>query len=848
MAKATHRTLGDNFTPSNYSLILTPNMKTFRYGGKETISGSIRRRTRSIRLNSSELKLSRATISSSRGSQEATIRENRKESTITLTVPQPVGGEVQVRIEFEGVNNDGMYGFYRSRYTHNGREEYILTSQFEAPSARTAFPCVDEPGFKATFDLELIIDKELTAISNMPVREQVSTLEGKRAVRFQRTPKMSTYLLYMAVGKFESVSTKLGTLPIRVLTVPGKVAYASMALEYAKRFIKFFNEYFGIKFPLPKMDLIAIPDFAAGAMENWGAITFREIVILGDEKISSVAIKQRIAEVIAHELAHQWFGDLVTMRWWNDLWLNESFATYMSYKAMESVYPEWEMDKQYILDTIGTALAADQLKSTHPISVNVNEPAEVDQIFDEISYEKGGSVLSMVEDYVGRDVFREGLHYYLDKHKYSNASKEDLWNAIDYAAKRRGKQLSLSRVVGYWIDNPGYPVIDVDYDGKGNAAIAQHRFTLLWPNTSKQAWPIPMHYRLNGKESGFRLFDRKKMSIPLNGSDYIKLNYMQKGIYRVKYPEQMLNKLGLMVRSGQLSPVDAWGVENDLYTLARASRIRVEKYLEFVQRYCMDAGYPLNFSVSGHLGTLSVYLRDNKRLYAMLNRITIQYHRRILNRLGWRKTATERSTTTMLRALTIKSLGIAGDRETVERIGALFAKRVSDGPTAIEPDIKGAVYGTIAFRGNLKTFDTMVGLYNGEKLPEEKVRLLSSLGAFSDPMLIRKALAFSMSKSVRLQDSFSIPAGVASNPVGKSMIWAFTKSNWRGFMGKYEPATHMLGRFMDNLFSIDDARTREEIRRFFSNRANMRPDVKRPFAQVLEFTDINVRFLEHNSD
>jgi len=849
MAKATHRTLGKNVIPSNYKLIITPDFKTFRYHGKETISASVAKSTKLITLNSSELRIIRATVSTSQLSQEAAVKEDKKDTSIALTFAKPVSGAIEIKVEYEGTNNDGMYGFYRSKYVHNGKEDYILTSQFEAPSARTAFPCIDEPEFKATFELELVIDKELMAVSNMPIRDQSSTLNKKKAVRFQKTPRMSTYLLYIAVGKFEFVTTKLGSMPIRVLTVPGKVQYASMALDFAKRFIKFFNEYFGITFPLPKMDLLAIPDFAAGAMENWGAITFREIVILGDEKVSSVAIRQRIAEVIAHELAHQWFGDLVTMRWWNDLWLNESFATYMSTKAIEAVFPEWEADKQYVLDTMGTALAADQLKSTHPISVEVKDPSEIDQIFDEISYEKGGSVLGMIEDYVGKDAFREGLHNYLDKNKYSNAEKEDLWNAIDAAVKRRGKKMDLSSVVEYWIDNPGYPVIDVSYSGKEDEVLLeQQRFTVKWPNGSKQVWPIPMHYRHGSKESGFKMFDTKKTKIALKGSDYVKLNYGQRGIYRVKYPEPMLNRLGLMIKGGQLSPLDAWGIENDLYTLARSSRIKAEKYLEFVQRYCMDAGYPLNFSVSGHLGGLSVYLRDNKRLYGMLNRITIHYHRKILNRIGWKKVNGEKSTTTMLRPITIRSLGVAGDPETVKTVMAMFAKRLKGGPGSIEPDIKGAIYGTVAYRGNLATFNSLVGLYKAEKLPEEKMRLLSSIGAFSDPAMIRKALAFSMTREVRLQDSFNIPAGVASNPVGKGMIWAFTKANWKGFMKRYEPATHMLGRFMDNLFTIDDAATRKEIERFFGNKANMRGDVRRPFNQVLEFTDINVRFLEHNRE
>ncbi|HUY70557.1 MAG TPA: hypothetical protein VMV00_03260, partial [Candidatus Baltobacteraceae bacterium] len=253
MAKATHRTLGKNVIPSNYKLIITPDFKTFRYHGKETISASVAKSTKLITLNSSELRIIRATVSTSQLSQEAAVKEDKKDTSIALTFAKPVSGAIEIKVEYEGTNNDGMYGFYRSKYVHNGKEDYILTSQFEAPSARTAFPCIDEPEFKATFELELVIDKELMAVSNMPIRDQSSTLNKKKAVRFQKTPRMSTYLLYIAVGKFEFVTTKLGSMPIRVLTVPGKVQYASMALDFAKRFIKFFNEYFGITFPLPKM-------------------------------------------------------------------------------------------------------------------------------------------------------------------------------------------------------------------------------------------------------------------------------------------------------------------------------------------------------------------------------------------------------------------------------------------------------------------------------------------------------------------------------------------------------------------------------------------------------------------
>ncbi|MEM0144021.1 MAG: M1 family metallopeptidase, partial [Candidatus Parvarchaeum sp.] len=352
--------------PISYKLFFDTDFKNFVYDGMEEIEIMISKPSSSIKINSNRIKFKDVKIVSNGIQQDCKIKTYKKNKTATLSFDKAVSGKATLLIAFSGTNNEDMYGFYKSEYTgQKGTKEFILASQFEAADARAAFPCFDEPEFKATFDVTMEIPKDMRAISNMPI-ESEKIKNDRKTVKFLRTPKMSSYLLFLGVGKFDSVSTSLGKLKISVLATPGKKQLCYLALGYAKKFVAFYENYFGIKYPLPKLDLIAIPDFAAGAMENWGAITFRETAMLGTEKGSAVSYKQQIAETVAHELAHQWFGDLVTMEWWNDLWLNESFATYMSFKAMEAVFPEWQMDVQYFDEVIATAFSADSLINTHP--------------------------------------------------------------------------------------------------------------------------------------------------------------------------------------------------------------------------------------------------------------------------------------------------------------------------------------------------------------------------------------------------------------------------------------------------------------------------------------------------
>ena len=833
MAEKTHKTLGRNVIPENYKLTIDSDIKTFKFNGNVIISVDIKKPTRRITLNSKLLKINKALIISKGKDYAAKVKVDKKDETLLLSFEKAVRGSAKITIDFNGSNNDEMYGLYKSKYSYKGKDGYILSTQFESTDARSAFPCFDEPEFKATFDLALVIDKGLAAVSNMPIKSE-SKAGSKKKVTFDTTLKMSTYLLYMGIGKFEFLEGKLGKRSVRVVTVPGKIAYAGMALDFTKKFLAYYEDYFGVKYPLPKMDMIAVPDFAAGAMENWGAIAFREVEILGNEKITSVAMKRRIAEVIAHELAHQWFGDLVTMAWWDDLWLNESFATFMAYKAVDHIFPEWQMGTQYFIDTVGTALSMDQLKTTHPISVHVNEPSEINEIFDGISYEKGGSILSMLEDYVGAETFRKGLNLYLRKHEYGNATKYDLWGAIQQVAKSSGK--NVSRVASYWIDNPGYPMVDVKLGGNG-VLLEQNRF-LLADGKGSGTWPIPLHYKTENGQ-GYMLMSGKTDSISLEKGSYVKLNYLQKGLYRVRYPEMILSELGELLKTKKISALDAWGIENDLYALARSCKIPLKTYLDFIERYCFDCGYPLNFSVSGHLYGLSVLLHGTSQ-DSRINELIISYHKLILDQTGWQSRDSDDDVTIMLRSVAIRNLGIAGDKDTEDRAKALFKDYIEKGKP-IETNIRSAVYAINAWTGDDWAFGKFAELYKNVELPEERSKLLAALGNFGSTALAKKGLSLTLSKYVRLQDSPTIPAVASSNYVGKELIWSWTKANWKTLARRCK-AQLMLSSFVGDLGIVGDQKTRDEIKRFYANPKNMKKEIKRELAQTLERIDTNIRF------
>ena len=439
MSKSSRVTLPTNVRPTRYRLILEPDLESFTFRGEEAVDIEVVEASSEITLNSSDIDILSSKLTVEGGSvltpRDVVLDDSKETATFVFDSEIPTG-PATLEITFTGELNDKLRGFYRSHYTDiDGQERYLATTQFEATDARRAFPCWDEPAVKSAFDVTLVVPGDLVAVSNMPVVSEEVNPSGSRpsskVVRFAETPVMSTYLLAFVVGDIESIEqrTDAGTL-MRVWTTRGKQEQGRFALETAVNLLDYFDDYFGIRYPLPKLDHIAIPDFAAGAMENWGAITYRETALLVDPDHSSAGTRQRVAAIVSHEMAHMWFGDLVTMAWWNDLWLNESFASWMGDKAVDHLFPEWEMWTQFVMADTNSGLSLDGLKNSHPIEQEVNNPSEIGQLFDAISYSKGASILRMLEHFLGSEPFRQGLHLYLSSHEYGNAQTEDLWSAL----------------------------------------------------------------------------------------------------------------------------------------------------------------------------------------------------------------------------------------------------------------------------------------------------------------------------------------------------------------------------------------------------------------------------------
>ena len=452
--------LPTNVRPTNYRLSLAPDLDTFTFKGSETIDIQVSEPTSSIVLNSAEIEIQSADVTLPDGStHDAATMFDEDKDTVTLALDAEIpAGSASLDLEFTGELNDKLRGFYRSSYTdQDGSQRWMAATQFESTDARRAFPCWDEPAVKATFDVTLIVPEELEALSNTEPVSTTSTGDGRKVVRYAPTPVMSTYLLAFVVGDIACLQdrTSDGVL-MRVWATKGNEDKGKFALETSMALLDYFHDYFGIPYPLSKLDHIALPDFAAGAMENWGAITYREVALLVDPENSSAGTREVVAAIVSHEMAHQWFGNLVTMEWWDDLWLNESFASWMGDKAVDHLHPEWEMWTQFLTHDTSDALNLDGLRNSHPIEQDVNNPAEIGQLFDAISYSKGGSILRMLEHYLGADTFKAGLQIYIDRHRYANARTTDLWNALGEASGQ-----PVAAIMESWTAQTGYPVLDV---------------------------------------------------------------------------------------------------------------------------------------------------------------------------------------------------------------------------------------------------------------------------------------------------------------------------------------------------------------------------------------------------
>jgi tricorn protease interacting factor F2/3 len=850
--------LSNHISPTHYNLLLKPNLKKFIFHGKVEIFLSITKPTNKIILNSKELKIISAEIKHNNKIIKPIISLNKKQETLTLSIPKKINNKATIKIEFQGTHGDSLAGFYRSSYQHNNKTKYLLTTQFEAPYARKAFPCFDQPNKKATFSLSLEIPKNLKAISNMPISSQHSVPnKGGRAdtssshnktlqsqissqtpssphnlIQFQKTPKMSTYLLYIGVGEFEFIKSKYKNIELRIATTPGKAKQGALALNLTKKFLKYFEQYSKIPYPLPKLDLIAIPDFNAGAMENWGAITFREILLLYDKNKTSTSVKKRIGEVIAHELWHQWSGNLVTMNWWNDLWLNESFATYMAFKAVDHYFPEWNMWEDFVGSETSGAFSSDTLKTTHPIAVTVNSPNEIEEIFDAISYGKGGSVLRMIDNYLGQKTFQRGVSNYLKKYKYSNAKASDLWTSLSAISNTPIKQIMES-----WINQPGHPIIETKIHNN-KLILNQKRFN----SKNNQTWQIPLLIKTNNTTIK-TLLTKKSQSLQLpKNTNWFKLNEEQEGFYKVKYQNENLEKLKPLISKNQLSTLDRANIQNDLFSLSRINEIPISTYLDFIKSFNNEKSEYVLTDIYSNIFSMYLIFSQEKfwnKIWPKFNTHIKTPFEKNFETLGWQPKKNEPHNNKLLRPLAINYLSFSEDEKIIKQGQTKFQKH-----SPLAPDIKGTVYSLVARNGNKKTYDSLLNMYKRTENPEEKVKLLASLYKFKDQKILKSALDLSLSDQIRLQNLRTVFAIISGNPNIRPLFLPWVKSNWPK-VKKYKDTSFVFMGLIESLITSYLGKEKEkEIRNFLNSK---KVAFKKTQANAFETMQINTRFLEKNS-
>jgi len=846
--------LPETARPSKYRIKLQPDLKNFTFDGEQSVDLLILEATSTIVLNSIDLEISNTTLhanGTTLTSKSVTIDKDAETATLEFgETIQP--GDARLEMVFTGGLNDKLMGFYRSEYTsQDGETRYLATTQFEPTDARRAFPCWDEPAKKATFEVTLVFSDEYQAVSNTPVVEEAVPGPGLKSVRFAETPIMSTYLLVFIVGNLTSIKERAdGGTTVGVWTTPGKEDQASFALDTSVKLLSYFNEYFGIPYPLPKLDHIAIPDFAAGAMENWGAVTYRETALLVDPDNSSAGTRQRVAEVIAHEMAHMWFGDLVTMEWWDDLWLNESFASWMGNKAVDWLFPEWEMWTQFVNMDTNRALSLDGLKNSHPIEQAVKNPAEVSQLFDAISYSKGASVIRMLENFLGEESFRKGLNRYLSSHMYDNARTEDLWSALETESGR-----PVTAIMDSWVKQMGYPVLQVESDrtgGQTTLSVTQERFVydrLLGDgepdsDSDNEVWRVPVSASQGSEESAVTVMDGRQtqIDVPGSGDGWVKLNPLQTGFFRVNYSTEDWQRLVPAIESLELHATDRLGVQNDAYALSRAGLLPVTQFLSLAQAYKNEDDASVWSDLASNLRDIEQLISD-EAIHPAYQGFAREIFGPAARKIGWEPKSGEGHLDALLRSTVLSQAGSYHDPDVTAQASERFQKYLQDRET-LAPNLRGVVFALAAQSGGKDVYDQIWGLEGETDLAEEKIRLLMSLTRFQRPELLNSTLADSLSAKVRSQDSITLVAGVAANPKGRDLAWEFVKDNWAEFDRRYGGGGFGLMRLVSICSHFNSQEKADEVDSFFAE--HPAPAAERTIRQALERVRLNIKWLEQN--
>ncbi len=797
-------------TPRRYDLRLIPDLTQFTFAGDESVAIVVNSPTSEIVLNALELDIDRVSVERGKTSLIGKAELDPKKERAILRFDRALEpGEWTLHIAFRGILNDKLHGFYRSQYQDaSGKTHTAATTQFESTDARRAFPCWDEPELKASYKVTLVVDQGLTAISNARAEsEKPSSIKGKKEVIFADTIVMSTYLVAFIVGEFDATAPVDAGTPLRVVHVPGKDNLTPFAKEIGSFSLKYFANYYGVPYPGDKVDLIAIPDFASGAMENLGAITFRETALLVDEKSASRAELERVADVVSHENAHMWFGDLVTMKWWNGIWLNEAFATFMEMLAVDKWKPHWRRWDSFSVSR-AAAMAIDGLKSTRPIEFTVNSPEDARAMFDVLTYEKGASVLRMLEQYMGEEEFRKGIGAYLKKHEYANAETTDLWDALEESSKQ-----PVRKMMDSWIFQPGFPIIRAEAGADGTSLkVGQRRFFLL-PDGSEndQLWHVPLMIRAKtdrGIITKKIVLTEREATIPLDGKcEWALLNEGGHGFYRVNYNPALLQSITHNLSA--LQPIERFGLVNDTWAATVAGLSPLSEFLKMARLFTNETDINAWRALIGAFNYLDMIVSDSDRpaLAAEVRRIVGP----AFARLGWEPKPGEDELTRQLRGVLIAVLGTFGEDSEVRAKAAQLYTLWDDDPSKADRDIAPALVSVLAYSGNAGRYDEFKKKFKSARTPQEEQRYLFALANFRDKALLRKTAEMSLDGEVRTQNAPYLMNSLLLNTSGRYEAWDFIRSHWDEMTRKYPD--NALPRMCEGVVSLLDRE--DEVKKFF---------------------------------
>ncbi|KAK4502522.1 hypothetical protein PRZ48_005947 [Zasmidium cellare] len=830
--------LPDDVRPEHYSLTLT-NLRTeapWTYSGHVEIVLQVRRATRVIVLNSHELKIHSAQVTVQNSTDPGPVVLSS--SDISLDVEhqrcsirfgeelQPSFRDVSLTIWFEGCVNEYMAGFYRSQYTApNGEPRYMFSTQFEPSEARRAFPCFDEPASKATFDLRLEVPPGMTVLSNMPEKPPKPLGPGDRnIVSFERSPRMSTYLLAWAIGNFEYVEQNImrkhsfEALPIRVYTTQGLSQHGKRGLQVACDVIDYFSEMFDIDYPLPKLDLIAVHEMSDDAMENWGLVTFRPTALLYDEATSDPSYISYMTYIIAHELAHQWFGNITTMEWWDELWLNEGFATWAGWSACDHLHPDWKVWATFAADDMRTAFDLDGLRSSHPIQVPVPDGREVDSIFDSISYLKSASVIRMLANRLGLPAFLKGVSEYLKANAYRNATAVALWEALEKASGQK-----VVSVMTSWIQDVGFPVVKVSRTGKNQVRVRQDRFLLAGEPTSEESktlWNVPIQVPSAKGVRQVDLTTRESVIEDVHTDAFSRLNAGQVGFYLTELPPEELERS--CDRINEASTEDQIGLLTDLATLAISGHGKTNTANLLSAISSLDEAKP-SFAVLDIawfcLDRIQSVI-DEEDISDALDDFTQDVFGQAALDLGWTVHATDDHLTIKLRALVLSAAGLSGHEETVEEALKLWDEfRSTKKTNVIHPSLRGSVYSIAMLYRELEAFDTLRETYTNSSAPDVREIIVEAMSVVQTPEVAHKCLDWALQGGMSSSDTSTFMMELAKSSAARETVWTFMRENWKSIIERLGGSSAVMEPLIrSTLQTFASEERRAEIEAFFRDK------------------------------